>query len=337
MNRLQRLHSCLAATTLLLTGVVAGCVQPDSAQTEQDVKAQGSGSAESTNCTFTQGYWKNHASAWPVSSVQLGTVSYTESQALAVFGTPVVGNGLVALAHQLIAAKLNVAHGADAMVIAQAIDDADLMIGSLVSPSVGTGSLATSTTSSLVMQLDNYNMGVTGPGHCGDATPPPPPSPMCGNGTMESGEACDDGNVASGDGCSAACTVELPPPPPATPVCGNGLVEGDEMCDDGNLASGDGCSEACTVELPPPPPPAGPCCGNGVVESGEACDDGNLTSGDGCSEACTVELPPPPSDGPVCGNGIVEGTETCDDGNLLDGDSCSSTCTCPLTGGAGLI
>lgn len=30
----------------------------------------------------------------------------------------------------------------------------------------------------------------------------------CGNGTVEGAEACDDGNLASGDGCSAACAVE---------------------------------------------------------------------------------------------------------------------------------
>ena len=30
----------------------------------------------------------------------------------------------------------------------------------------------------------------------------------CGNGTIESGEACDDGNVISSDGCSATCTIE---------------------------------------------------------------------------------------------------------------------------------
>ena len=31
---------------------------------------------------------------------------------------------------------------------------------------------------------------------------------VCGNGTREGGEQCDDGNVASGDGCSAACLLE---------------------------------------------------------------------------------------------------------------------------------
>ena len=32
----------------------------------------------------------------------------------------------------------------------------------------------------------------------------------CGNGRVECGEACDDGNVADGDGCSALCEIEPP-------------------------------------------------------------------------------------------------------------------------------
>ena len=30
----------------------------------------------------------------------------------------------------------------------------------------------------------------------------------CGNGTIETGEQCDDGNRNSGDGCSASCATE---------------------------------------------------------------------------------------------------------------------------------
>src|SRR6185436_12742877 len=30
----------------------------------------------------------------------------------------------------------------------------------------------------------------------------------CGNGAVETGEQCDDGNMAAGDGCGASCQVE---------------------------------------------------------------------------------------------------------------------------------
>jgi len=38
--------------------------------------------------------------------------------------------------------------------------------------------------------------------------PPPPPPPNCGNGTIDGGEECDDGNTTAGDGCDASCRVE---------------------------------------------------------------------------------------------------------------------------------
>ncbi|MGB7811457.1 MAG: DUF4215 domain-containing protein [Polyangia bacterium] len=33
-------------------------------------------------------------------------------------------------------------------------------------------------------------------------------TPTCGNGSLESGEECDDGNLVSGDGCSSTCQIE---------------------------------------------------------------------------------------------------------------------------------
>ena len=44
---------------------------------------------------------------------------------------------------------------------------------------------------------------------------------QCGNGILNIGEQCDDGNVVNGDGCSMFCTTEggggSPPPPPVPP------------------------------------------------------------------------------------------------------------------------
>jgi len=68
---------------------------------------------QSTNCTYTQGFWKNHKDVWPVQSLQLGGVTYTKQELCDILDKSVKGNGLVSLAHQLIAAKLNLANGAD--------------------------------------------------------------------------------------------------------------------------------------------------------------------------------------------------------------------------------
>jgi hypothetical protein len=73
----------------------------------------------------------------------------------------------VSLAHQLIAAKLNILNGADPSAAAAAIAAADAQIGALVVPPVGAGYIHPSQTSATTQILDDYNNGVIGPGHCG--------------------------------------------------------------------------------------------------------------------------------------------------------------------------
>ncbi len=41
------------------------------------------------------------------------------------------------------------------------------------------------------------------------------PVDLCGNGVLDDGEQCDDGNTTSGDGCNAFCLTENPGAPPA--------------------------------------------------------------------------------------------------------------------------
>lgn len=76
------------------------------------------------------------------------------------------------------------------------------------------------------------------------------PDFFCGNGLLEAGEQCDDGNIFNGDGCSSGCRIEYPD-------CGNGIKNIGEECDDGNVDYGDGCTPLCKleVEVPPEVPP----------------------------------------------------------------------------------
>ena len=148
-------------------------------------------SGTTSNCTFTIGYWKTHGpvgcvtgnntNQWPVSvlsfGLTLGNVNYTAAQLCSILQQPAQGNGLLTVAHQLIAAKLNIAQGASIPAAAQtAMNQADAIIGNLVIPPVGGGSLAPGQTSGLTQTLDSYNNGVTGPGHCGN-TPPTATTP----------------------------------------------------------------------------------------------------------------------------------------------------------------
>lgn len=74
----------------------------------------------------SQGYWKNHEEAWPVSTLTLGATSYTKSQLLRIMNTPSRGDKSIDLAVQLIAAKLNVANnGCGSDCIATTIAEAD--------------------------------------------------------------------------------------------------------------------------------------------------------------------------------------------------------------------
>ncbi len=120
----------------------------------------------SGDCIFTQGFWKNHPAAWPVMSLTLGTVTYSQAELLSILNTPAAGNGLLILAHQLIAAKLNVANGGIPTTVASAIATADGLIGGLVVPPVGGGYLAPSLVTATTQALDDYNNGLLGGGDC---------------------------------------------------------------------------------------------------------------------------------------------------------------------------
>ncbi len=158
------------------------------------------------------------------------------------------------------------------------------------------------------------------------------PAPVCGDGVVEGGEACDDGNDADDDVCVAGCVLAS---------CGDGFVwVGVEACDDGNDSDDDACVGACEAAS----------CGDGFVQVGvEACDDGNADDGDACLGTCAAASC---GDGEVqvgveecddggesalcdvdctaasCGDGAVNAAagEACDDGNADDGDECLSAC-----------
>jgi len=56
----------------------------------------------------------------------------------------------------------------------------------------------------------------------------------------------DDGN-GDVDCNDSLCSLD-PVCEPTQQICGNGILESPEQCDDGNTASGDGCSAVCTLE-----------------------------------------------------------------------------------------
>jgi len=102
---------------------------------------------------------------------------------------------------------------------------------------------------------------------------------VCGDGTLacDGSEACDDGNLANGDGCDSNCQFEA--------VCGNNVAEGPEECDGtDNAACGGGpCDIDCTCAV---------FCGNNLREAGEQCDGTAPSNCPGaCNPDCTCNFP----------------------------------------------
>lgn len=134
-------------------------------------------------CTFTQGYWKNHGTGdcqkggntdqWPASirsgGLDLGTNHYSADDLCAILNRPAKGCGLLSMAHQLIAAYLNIANGAKACPeLASVLPAAHAAIGS-------TNLLTTSCSGGGVPfpndVLTSFNEGTLCGPHCDDTVP----------------------------------------------------------------------------------------------------------------------------------------------------------------------
>ena len=169
----------------------------------------------------------------------------------------------------------------------------------------------------------------------------------CGDGWVDSGERCDDGDAQLGDGCSACVpdagwvcdTTGLPSL--CVETCGDGVVDALETCDDGDIEAGDGCTANCELEagwscVTPVGGGAQLCgaaaCGDGIIAGVETCEDNDALAGDGCFQ-CQIEAGWvcdltvfPSACAETCGDGAVDALEACDDGGIVAGDGCSPTC-----------
>ena len=193
----------------------------------------------------------------------------------------------------------------------------------------------------------------------GHASPPPPAT--CGNGIVDPGEQCDDGNTTSGDCCSATCQAEnlgsttcgVGACERTVPRCVNGISQAcvpgtpapetcngiDDDCD-GQIDQGlgsttcgvgactrtvqncvNGVPQTCTPGTPGVEGPAGSPSCNNGID--DDCDGLTDASDPGCQLAC--------------GNGVLDPGEQCDDGNTASGDGCSATCQSELISGGGSV
>ena len=166
----------------------------------------------------------------------------------------------------------------------------------------GGGGSGASGSGGLIIHADGSAAGSGGGSACGDACAPPlDAGPLCGNGVVESGEACDDGNNKQGDGCTGACQLQdnYTCPTPGQPwfspwIRGDSKISDNEACDDVNKIPGDGCSQSCQGELGFTCGVPGqactrsenPVCGDGQIASAWSVRRWRRARGDGCSADC---------------------------------------------------
>jgi cysteine-rich repeat protein len=124
------------------------------------------------------------------------------------------------------------------------------------------------------------------------------PAASCGDGIVDSGEECDDGNSSDNDACTAQCKRN---------VCGDAYLRvGVEQCDYGDPARGGRNGAACSSEY------------------GATCAT--------CTTSCRVEA----QSGGFCGNGRRDGREQCDFvGACVGGSVAGSRCTNDTVCGTG--
>ncbi len=135
--------------------------------------------------------------------------------------------------------------------------------------------------------------------------------PVCGNGELDQGETCDDGNTTAGDGCSSDCQDE-------GCIADTLGYPANSLCDDQSSCTADSCNtvtHACEHEF--------------------LCSDGIACTVDECVEDQCVSTPSDAlcSDGNVCTDDIctvpggcvsANNTAACDDGLFCTaGDTCA--------------
>jgi len=134
---------------------------------------------------------------------------------------------------------------------------------------------------------------------CDEATDACQPIAGCGDGILQTGEQCDDGNTADGDCCSAACQYEV-----AGSLCDDG-----QFCTAGEVCDGAGaCGDGQPID-----------CGDGIACTDDACDEANAT----CVHT--------PNDTHCADDGLFcTGLEFCDPTNDCSstGDPCDAGTTC---------
>jgi hypothetical protein len=133
--------------------------------------------SQDNGCTLTIGYWKTHSQSGPapydnawknLGTAEQNTAFFLSGQSwLEVFNTAPAGNAYYTLAHQYMAAKLNILNGAASTpAVTSAIAAAEALFAASTPAQVSKSKTLKDQFGALVGTLSAYNEGTTGPGHC---------------------------------------------------------------------------------------------------------------------------------------------------------------------------
>ncbi|HKY64485.1 MAG TPA: hypothetical protein VJR29_13835 [bacterium] len=155
-----------------------------------------------------------------------------------------------------------------------------------------------------------------GDSHC-DATET---AAICPQDCIDS--VCGDFICDLNEDCPADCDAAAEPSCGEVSICGNGILEAGEACDDGNLLDGDCCSSSCAAETGASCEDGDFCNGVevcdafGICAAGEelVCDDGNACTAEVCDpgEGCQYQSVVCPDDALSCTTAICEPAFGCE-------------------------
>jgi hypothetical protein len=228
---------------------------------------------KSAGCTLTQGYWKTHGRAGPapydprwrnVGPLEEDTPFFRSGQTwIEVLRTPVRGSAYYALAHQYMAAKLNVLAGASAGALGDALGTAEVFLAAST-PATTVSTAQRAQLLALADLLDRFNSGAIGPGHCDD------PTDCRDEGGLTCHERCAAQKGHDGalhQQCLERSAAQAPKLQGLRALCVQPEPEPDldERCfehaqqDERIQLCVDECLRASCGETPPPPPDDGAC------------------------------------------------------------------------------
>ena len=161
---------------------------------------------------------------------------------------------------------------------------------------------------------------------------------VCGNGMVEPGEQCDDGNTVAGDCCDPTCQLE----PAGAPCTGTNPCFAETTCDGAGVCGGGTptmatCNDgnACTTA---------DTCAGGVCVGGPGlnCNDANVCTDDACNPAfgcvntantasCTDGNACTTTDSCAGGTCVGGPPPNCNDANVCTDDSCDPATGCVHT------